>query len=157
VPVHIGNHLTGQHARRRGCFPDQHRTLKETFYSFSGDAFLASRIPCLRPSSTIFRRPSSAAARNLKGQPKHTASVNLIRDRMIDRMPNVSRLLNKLIEKSLVKKDRQTADQRVVHIQLTELGIKTAEQGRKLFESVTYSLTTKQAKELNDLLDCMHK
>jgi len=93
----------------------------------------------------------------LKGQPKHTASVNLIRDRMIDRMPNVSRLLNKLIEKSLVKKDRQTADQRVVHIQLTELGIKTAEQGRKLFESVTYSLTTKQAKELNDLLDCMHK
>ena len=35
----------------------------------------------------------------LHGQEKQTATVNLIKDRLIDRMPNVSRLLNKLMDK----------------------------------------------------------
>ncbi|OUJ74822.1 MarR family winged helix-turn-helix transcriptional regulator [Hymenobacter crusticola] len=88
----------------------------------------------------------------LKGQPGHTAPVNLIRDRLIDRMPNVSRLLNKLMEKGLVQKDRTLSDQRVVHIRLTAQGEQVAEQGRTLFQSVAYSLTDDQAQLLNDLL-----
>ncbi len=89
----------------------------------------------------------------LKGQPEHTASVNLIRDRLIDRMPNVSRLLNKLMEKGLIIKDRQTTDQRVVHIKLTKEGDKIASKGRALFQSVGYKLGNQQAEELNDLLN----
>jgi DNA-binding MarR family transcriptional regulator len=91
----------------------------------------------------------------LKGQPDHTAPVNVIRDRLIDRMPNVSRLLNKLMEKGLVQKDRTLSDQRVVHIKLTTKGLQSAEQGRALFESVTYPLADNQAKLLNELLDQM--
>ncbi len=54
----------------------------------------------------------------LKGQPDQTATVEFIRDRMIDRMPNVSRLLNKLLEKEFVEKARDHSDQRVVSVKL---------------------------------------
>jgi DNA-binding MarR family transcriptional regulator len=91
----------------------------------------------------------------LKGQPDYTASVNVIRDRLIDRMPNVSRLLNKLMDKELIQKDRTLSDQRVVHIKLTTKGVQVAEEGRTLFQSVAYQLADAQALLLNDLLDQM--
>ncbi|GAB3804568.1 hypothetical protein GCM10028819_36300 [Spirosoma humi] len=89
----------------------------------------------------------------LKGQPKHRATVNFIRERLVDRMPNVSRLLNKLMEKGLVQKDRNTSDQRVVHILLTEKGAEAARKGRTLFQAVDYELSHDKAVLLNDLLD----
>ena len=89
----------------------------------------------------------------LKGQPNHTATVNVIRERLIDRMPNVSRLLNKLMEKGLIKKDRDLSDQRVVYIKLTPEGLKTALKGRELFHKVHYGITDKQSELLNDLLE----
>ncbi|AKD54356.1 MarR family winged helix-turn-helix transcriptional regulator [Spirosoma radiotolerans] len=89
----------------------------------------------------------------LKGQPKHRATVNFIRERLIDRMPNVSRLLNKLMEKGLIQKDRNTSDQRVVHILLTEKGAEAARKGRTIFQAVTYELSHDKAVLLNDLLN----
>ena len=93
----------------------------------------------------------------LKGQPDMTATVNLIRERMIDRMPNVSRLLNKLMEKKLIEKDRNLSDQRVVYIKLTDKGEKVAKMGRGLFQKVTYGVTKSQAEMLNDLLEHLRK
>jgi len=89
----------------------------------------------------------------LKGQPKHRAAVNLIKDRLIDRMPNVSRLLNKLMEKGLIKKDRNLSDQRVVQVELTAAGLDAAEKGRQLFDTVTYSFSHEEAALLNTLLE----
>ncbi len=93
----------------------------------------------------------------LKGQPDRTATVNVIRNRMIDRMPNVSRLLNKLMEKKLISKDRDLSDQRVVYIKLTEKGEKVARMGRELFQKVSYGITKKQAETLNGLLEEFRK
>ncbi len=93
----------------------------------------------------------------LKGQANHTASVNLIRERLIDRMPNVSRLLNKLMDKGLIKKDRDLSDQRVVYINLTAEGEKAALKGRELFNKVAYGIDNEQAELLNDLLEKMRK
>jgi DNA-binding MarR family transcriptional regulator len=93
----------------------------------------------------------------LKGQPDRTATVNVIRNRMIDRMPNVSRLLNKLMEKKLISKDRDLTDQRVVYIKLTEKGEKVARTGRELFQKVSYGITKKQAEILNELLEELRK
>ena len=89
----------------------------------------------------------------LRGQPNHTATVNLVRERLIDRMPNVSRLLNKLMEKGLVTKDRDLSDQRVVYIKLTQEGEKKALKGRELFNKVTYGINNEQAEVLNELLN----
>ncbi|SHL93689.1 MarR family winged helix-turn-helix transcriptional regulator [Mucilaginibacter sp. OK098] len=93
----------------------------------------------------------------LKGQPDFTATVNLIRERLIDRMPNVSRLLNKLMDKGLIKKDRDLSDQRVVYIKLTAEGETLAIKGRELFNKVSYGIDNEQAHLLNDLLDKVRK
>ena len=93
----------------------------------------------------------------LQGQPNHTATVNVIRERLIDRMPNVSRLINKLMDKGLIKKDRDLSDQRVVYIKLTPEGLKVALKGRELFNKVRYGVTEKQSELLNDLLEKMRK
>src|ERR1700761_7911303 len=93
----------------------------------------------------------------LRGQPAHTATVNLVRDRMIDRMPNVSRLLNKLMEKELVAKQRTNEDQRVVYIKLTAKGEKAAVRGRELFRAVEYGLSGKEAETLISLLTKLRK
>ena len=93
----------------------------------------------------------------LQGQPNHTTTVNVIRERLIDRMPNVSRLINKLMDKGLIKKDRDLSDQRVVYIKLTPEGLKVALKGRELFNKVRYGVTEKQSELLNDLLEKMRK
>lgn len=93
----------------------------------------------------------------LDGQPNQTANVNLIRERLIDRMPNVSRLLNKLMEKGLITRERNLDDQRVVYVQLTPLGKKVKNKGRKLLDQISIQLSNKQAEMLNDLLDTMRE
>jgi DNA-binding MarR family transcriptional regulator len=89
----------------------------------------------------------------LDGQPDKTATVNLIRERLIDRMPNVSRLLNKLMEKGLIVKERNLSDQRVVYIKLTPEGEKIKAKGRELFDSIKFQIDNDQAGLLNSLLE----
>jgi len=93
----------------------------------------------------------------LKGQPDRTTTVNVIRNRMVDRMPNVSRLLNKLMEKKLISKDRDLTDQRVVYIKLTEKGEKVSRMGRELFQKVSYGITKRQAEALHELFEEFRK
>ena len=88
----------------------------------------------------------------LKGQPGHTAPVHLIKERLIDRMPNVSRLINKLMDKGLLSKDRHRSDQRVVFVKLTPAGKELAIKGRKLFNKISVHIDDKEADLLNDLL-----
>ena len=91
----------------------------------------------------------------LNGQPQHTATVNLIKDRLIDRMPNVSRLLNKLMEKGLIQKERNLSDQRVVYVKLTPAGEKLRIQGRQILNLVSVGISDEHANLLNDLLEKM--
>jgi DNA-binding MarR family transcriptional regulator len=89
----------------------------------------------------------------LDGQPNKTATVNLIKERLIDRMPNVSRLLNKLMEKGLVEKQRDTSDQRVVYIKITQTGINAKKAAREMIDGVVIDLNNEQSDLLNNLLE----
>jgi DNA-binding MarR family transcriptional regulator len=89
----------------------------------------------------------------LHGQPQHTATVNLITDRLIDRMPNTSRLLNKLMDKGLVEKERNGADQRVVFIKLTKEGVLLKKRARTIIDSLVVNLNEHEADLLNELLE----
>ncbi|MEN7550364.1 MarR family transcriptional regulator [Rapidithrix thailandica] len=91
--------------------------------------------------------------RILKGQPHQTATVNLIKERMVDRMPNVSRLLNKLMEKGLIVKERNLTDQRVVYIKLTPEGEKLSEKGKEILETKCFDV--RLSDEESDLLNTM--
>ena len=93
----------------------------------------------------------------LHGQPNQTATVNLIKDRLIDRMPNVSRLLNKLMEKGLIEKQRTSTDQRVVYVKLTTKGLNLKQQSRTLINGIVIDLTDNQSNDLNELLEKVRK
>ncbi|WP_316842571.1 MarR family winged helix-turn-helix transcriptional regulator [Pedobacter gandavensis] len=93
----------------------------------------------------------------LYGQEGQTATVNLIKDRLIDRMPNVSRLLNKLMEKGLIVKERNLSDQRVVYVKLSPEGAKLKTQARAIIDQGVLDLNTEDADLLNDLLEKLRK
>jgi len=60
------------------------------------------------------------------------AQVSHIRSQMIDPNSNVSRLLNKLMDKGLIEKKRDEVDQRVVHIHLTDIGFDAMGTGHEI-------------------------
>jgi len=62
------------------------------------------------------------------------ATVNQIKSKMIDPKSNVSRLLNKLMEKQFVTKQRDGDDQRVVYISITKLGTKQMIVGKNAMD-----------------------
>lgn len=97
--------------------------------------------------------------RILKGRHPEPATVKLLTERMIDKMSNASRLVEKLKQKGLVERSSCPEDRRRVDIAITEKGEKIVAQASKVLESelgnVFSVLTKKEVKQLNDLLDKM--
>lgn len=60
--------------------------------------------------------------RILRGAGEGGLGRNDIRDRLLDRMPDVTRLLDKMEEAGLVRRERSTTDRRCVPTLLTEKG-----------------------------------
>ena len=61
--------------------------------------------------------------RILRGQHPKPSRVALVQERMIDRMSNVSRLIEKLRQKSLVERHTCSSDRRAVDLMITETGL----------------------------------
>lgn len=97
--------------------------------------------------------------RILKGRHPEPATVKLLTERMIDKMSNASRLVEKLKQKGLVERTSCPEDRRRVDIAITEEGLKIVNQASKIteveIENTLSTLTKKEAKQLNDLLDKM--
>ena len=94
--------------------------------------------------------------RILRGQLPNASSVGLLQDRMIDKMSNASRLVDKLKLKKLVERKECKADRRQVDIIITEKGLellKTVGKDIELAENDFKTITIAEAKELNRILD----
>lgn len=78
-----------------------------------------------------------------------------IKERMIERAPNATRLMDKLCEKHLTTRERCEHDRRVVFVEITDEGLTLLSEidtvNTKL--DVLKNLTEKEAKQLSDLLD----
>jgi len=80
--------------------------------------------------------------------------VQVIKDRMIERAPNATRLMDKLCSKEFIERVPCPDDRRVVHIEITRQGanlLKTIKKEMKL--DLLNNLTEKEANQLSDLLD----
>ncbi len=94
--------------------------------------------------------------RILRGQYPNPASVSLLQDRMIDKMSNASRLVDKLKLKKLVERKECKEDRRQVDIIITEKGLellKNMDKQIEIAENEFKSISTAEAKELNRILD----
>ncbi len=94
--------------------------------------------------------------RILRGQKQKPASVNLLKDRMIDKMCDVSRLVERLRVKGFVVRETCSEDRRKSDIVITEAGLKLLKEldkKEKEFVKKLNTLNQSEAKTLNNLLD----
>ena len=85
-----------------------------------------------------------------------SANVNYILEGMIDKMSNVSRLVDKLVLKNLVKKVKSKYDLRSVDILLTDKGINLVNEISTImenYEKSQHGLDDKEVYLLNYLLE----
>jgi len=66
--------------------------------------------------------PQFNILRILRGA-KGEINVNTVKERMLEKSPNTTRLMDKLIEKGLIERKRANDDKRVVNIQITKKGL----------------------------------
>ncbi len=79
-----------------------------------------------------------------------------IRERMLDKMSDTSRIVDRLIVKGLVKKNICKADRRLVDVSITDKGQKVLQKidlQEDDLQNITSALSEKEAKSLNKLLD----
>ncbi len=87
------------------------------------------------------------------GQPLSTMQI---RQRMLDRMSDTSRIVDRLVKKGLVKKNTCKADRRLVDVIITEKGQKLLEKldaCNDEMDAVFKNLDEEDAQVLNQLLD----
>ncbi|MFT4576846.1 MAG: MarR family 2-MHQ and catechol resistance regulon transcriptional repressor [Polaribacter sp.] len=91
--------------------------------------------------------------RILRGAEK-TIKVQTIKERMIERAPNATRLMDKLCDKNLIERFRCEHDRRVVYVNITKQGLKLLD-GIDVSADITFmnNLSEDEAELLSNLLD----
>jgi DNA-binding MarR family transcriptional regulator len=94
--------------------------------------------------------------RILRGQYPKPATVNLLKERMLDKMSDASRIVDRLIQKGMVSRCTNTKDRRAVDIRISEQGLEILSKMDDAFKPKDFlkdSLTEEEAGQLSDLLD----
>ena len=94
--------------------------------------------------------------RILRGSHPQPLSTLQIRERMLDKMSDTSRIVDRLITKGLVKKGTCKSDRRLVDVMITDKGKKMLErldERQDELDNIMGNLTEKEAATLSELLD----
>ncbi|HEX6914968.1 MAG TPA: MarR family transcriptional regulator [Chitinophagaceae bacterium] len=95
--------------------------------------------------------------RILRGSGRPLSTLQ-IRERMLDKMSDTSRIVDRLLKKGLVEKKTSEADKRLVDVTISADGLQLLERLDKRNEAldgILSKLSTEEAQTLNDLLDKM--
>lgn len=98
--------------------------------------------------------PQFNILRILRGA-KEKISIKVVKERMLEKSPNTTRLVDKLIQKKLVKRNRCKTDRRVVYIEITQSGQDLLSAIDDVFDefNMENKLSKQEAVQLNTLLD----
>lgn len=95
--------------------------------------------------------------RILRGMHPEPATVKLLTDRMIDKMSNASRLVEKLKQKDLVCRESCPEDRRRVNISITPQGLELLDKASKALDEAVARhmkyLSEQEAETLSNMLD----
>lgn len=87
---------------------------------------------------------------------KGPLSVNSVKERMVERSPNTTRLMDKLIEKGFMERVRCDSDRRVVYVSITDGGLDLLAKIDVDIDDATVfarNLNDDESEELSRLLD----
>lgn len=94
--------------------------------------------------------------RILRGQYPNPATVNLLKERMIDKMSDASRIVDRLVQKGLVSRCTNNKDRRAVDIRISDAGMEILckmDHDFKTKDLLKDNLSEEEAIKLSDLLD----
>jgi len=85
---------------------------------------------------------------------KVAITVKTVKERMVQKSPNTTRLMDKLCDKNLIDRVRCENDRRVVYVQINEKGLALLNEIKiEEFDGYMKKISEKEAKILNGLLD----
>lgn len=87
---------------------------------------------------------------------KGDINVNTVKERMVEKSPNTTRLMDKLIDKGLIDRTRCTEDRRVVYVKITKQGLdllSEIDNHMDVNALIRAELSDEEANLLSDLLD----
>ena len=99
--------------------------------------------------------PQFNILRILRGA-KKAINVNTVKERMIEKSPNTTRLMDKLVAKNLIIRSHSNEDRRVVFVEISKLGLTLLQNiDAKLAENNIFRdhLSDEESEILSDLLD----
>jgi DNA-binding MarR family transcriptional regulator len=95
--------------------------------------------------------------RILRGfQSEAPLSIGFIKERMLDKDPDVSRIVDRLYEKGLVNRSENPQDRRLKVVEIADKGLKMLNKMyncEKKADTLLHNLTLSEVAELNRLLD----
>ena len=131
---------------------ENHKTLVNLIYTHS---YLINKMDSFFKKQGITRQQFNVL-RILRGQHPKSANLGLIKERMLDKMSDASRIVERLRLKRLVTRRQSRSDRREVEIMISSKGLQLLEitdfeiqQIYKLFDR----LSQDELKQLNRLLD----
>ena len=95
--------------------------------------------------------------RILRGQFPKPCNVALLKERMLDKQSDVSRLVDRLAKKGLVERAVSPQDRRNLDVLISEKGLELLVQMQPEIDAATdnLSISEEDAQTINDLLDAM--
>ena len=97
--------------------------------------------------------PQFNILRILRGA-KDAINVNTVKERMLEKSPNTTRLMDKLCDKGFIERVRCENDRRVVYVKINEKGLALLNKiNMNEFDSCMQKISEMDAKLLNDILD----
>jgi DNA-binding MarR family transcriptional regulator len=96
--------------------------------------------------------------RILRGQYPNPATVNILKERMLDKMSDASRIVERLVQKELVKRCVSDKDRRAVDVLISQKGLdilQKLDNEVSLKDLLSKNLSDEEAKTLSGLLDKM--
>jgi len=94
--------------------------------------------------------------RILRGQHPHPVTINTIKDRMLDKMSDASRIVVRLKKKGLITSQQGKGDRRSTEVVISKKGLtllKKMDSSIEEFDNLFSNLTKSEANSLNNLLD----
>ena len=94
--------------------------------------------------------------RVLRGQFPNPVTNNLLKERLLTKTPDISRLVDRIVSKGLVSRTKNSGDKRAVDLLITEKGmqlLQEIEQDMMLDDVLSENLSIEECMQLSELLD----
>lgn len=130
---------------------EHHKAMVNIIYTSN---FLLERVKAFVENEDITHQQYNIL-RILRGSTKPLSTLQ-IRERMLDKMSDTSRIVGRLLKKGLADKKMCPTDKRLVDVTITPLGLQLIERldnQNIVLDKLTSNLEPKEAEKLNALLD----